>query len=293
MWLGTKKGYLQDWLTQIWARTTGRKINPQSNRWLMGPFGQTSGIADTFVQQLMEEENLKLEKNHASFGLLDSIEQLNLPGQDLAKLNPLVKDFYEHTFGYGFEVWSHWCGVFYPFGWLIRLLFSRRLQQLNLPLNPLDSALGIESNIWKLYADGAQHPEYTIWYRILKSQQNVIYSGVYSTTQLPSTNETCLKVVFPLPNGNATVIMKIEMKHDGSLLLTSQGKRFGDPGFYFLLTDQKGTYWAKYVHAMHETIHVYEDEEGDLRTDHVLNLDGVTFLKLHYKMRPKKISASS
>lgn len=38
---------------------------------------------------------------------------------------------------------------------------------------------------------------------------------------------------------------------------------------------------------MHETIRVFEDEEGVLRTDHILKLRGITFLKLHYKIIPK------
>ena len=80
---------------------------------------------------------------------------------------------------------------------------------------------------------------------------------------------------------------KVEI--DGSLLLCSDGKKFGDNGFYFTLTNSKGEYWARFVKSMHEWIRVYEDDENVLRADHNLNFYGIRFLDLHYKMT-KKIS---
>ena len=286
MWLGTKRGYLQDWITQLWVEVTGKRITLNEYPWLYGPVGQTDKIGDQFVQHLAEKESLRVVKEGAGMGLLNSLRELNLPDHYVSMLNPRIKDFYTSTDNYDFEVWSTWKGLCYPFGSLLNLLFSKRLQQLNLPLDPLDSSRGIESNIWKLYSE--DNPVYTIWYRILKSTKNVIYSGVYSTLFLPSIGETCLKVIFPLPNGNATVIMKIRVQDDGSLLLISEGRNFGDPGFYFFLTNHDNTtQWAKYVRAMHETIHVYEDEANVLRTDHVLKFYGSLFLKLHYRINPK------
>ena len=73
---------------------------------------------------------------------------------------------------------------------------------------------------------------------------------------------------------------------DGSFLIESKGKKFGDPGFYFYLTDRKGKRWAKYVRPMHKYIRVYPDEDL-VRADHILKLYGTTFLKLHYKMKRK------
>ncbi len=55
--------------------------------------------------------------------------------------------------------------------------------------------------------------------------------------------------------------MTKKIEKDGSLLLCSDGKKFGDNGFYFTLTNGKGVYWARFVSSMHEWIRVYEDEE--------------------------------
>ena len=194
-------------------------------------------------------------------------------------------DFYEKTIDYEFEIWSQWCQVFRPFGGLISRLYSRRLQQLNLPLNPLDTAHGLRSQIYKLINPKTNDVKYTIWYRHLKSNEQVIYSGVYSHCKLPN-GKTCLKIIFPLPRGNATVIMDICVTKDGAFQLSSKGTRFGDAGFYFLLKDSRDNHWARYIQSFQESITVYVDNEGVMRADHILTLWGVRTLQIHYKISP-------
>lgn len=286
LWLGSDKGYFIDWLTQLWVKVTGHKFAPDVYPWLIGPHGNTNLIKDIYVQHLANDNNLRVVKNHLDFGLVESIADYNLSKTDLRRLNPKIIDFYETTINYEFEVWSKWCGAFYPFGWLVNLLFSRRLQQLNLPLDPMDTSLGISSEIIKL-KDNDDVTHYTVWYRILKSRREVIYSGVYTTCYLPKIEKTCLKVVFPLPNGNATVIMSINIMEDGALDLRSDGTEFGEPGFYLTLTDHTGNYWAKYLPSFHENIYVYEDKEGIVRANHNLKIWGMYFLKLHYRINAK------
>ena len=65
--------------------------------------------------------------------------------------------------------------------------------------------------------------------------------------------------------------------------VTSSGLCFGEPGFYFIVSTDKG-FWAKYVRAMRESIKVYPSESASVRADHVLRIWGATFLRLHYKL---------
>jgi hypothetical protein len=94
-------------------------------------------------------------------------------------------------------------------------------------------------------------------------------------------------VVFPLPNGNAIVLMRPIAHRDGSLSVVSAGDGFGGPGFYFTV-HRDGAVWARYVESLKESIHVYGAEGGTVRADHVLRLWGATFLRLHYRMRAKQ-----
>lgn len=273
---------LLDKTTQLWVKWSGKSISPHKYDWLLGPIGGTDKIADHFVDRLAREQELEVDRPERDAGLLDRFEDLELPEEDLLRLRPEIIDFYTNTTNYKIEFWSSWKGAFRWFGWLLAILFSRRLKQLNLPLDSIEASRGLESQILKLRK--GKQTKWTIWYRILNATKRVIYSGVYTHCKHPDTEQRLLKVVFPLPNGNAAVVMKMEVKPDGSFLLSSEGKKFGDHGFYFTLTNHKGKYWAKFVKAMHEWIHVYVDEQGVLRTDHNLNFHGMRFLELHYKL---------
>jgi len=276
---------LLDKTTQRWVRLTGRKIDPSKFSWLLGPNGDPDQIGEQFIDRLAKEENLLRTTNEPNTGLMDNINDLEFSKQELKKLKPEIIDFYERTANYEIEFWSSWCGIFRPFGWLLSVLFSKRLQQLNLPLNPMDASKGLTSQIVKLRSGNVS--KWTVWYRTLNSNNRVIYSGVYTHCSPPNYQTPLLKVVFPLPNGNATVIMTKEVEEDGSLLLSSDGRSFGEHGFYFTLTNHKGDYWARYVSAMHEWIRVYLDSDNTLRADHNLNFYGMRFLNLHYKMKRK------
>lgn len=291
-----RKNKLQDWITQVWVKLTGRKFDPENNDWLIGPIGHTDIIKDKFIYELANKENLEIHHNGDDSGLLETFDDLQLTLAEKSMLHPKVVDFYEKTSNYNFEIWSEWCGFFKPFGWLLSVIFSKRLQQLNLPLSSLHSAKGIKSSIIKLVDKTTNKSKWTIWYRILKSTNDVIYSGVYTTCTIPNLPGKFLKVVFPLPNGNAIVIMRKEILRDGSLKLCSDGKKFGENGFYFTLIDHKGKYWGRFVKSMHEWITVYVDDENVLRADHNLQFYGFPFLNLHYKMaakQPKSITEDS
>ncbi|MEQ8337119.1 MAG: hypothetical protein RIA62_07225 [Cyclobacteriaceae bacterium] len=274
-----------DKTTQLWVRLTGRKIDPSEFQWLVGPNGDPDLIGEQFIARLTNQEGLTRTTNEPHTGLMERIHDLGFTEEELKKLNPEVIDFYERTADYEIEFWSSWCGIFRPFGWLLSVLFSKRLQQLNLPLNPMDASKGLTSQIVKLKKGSST--KWTIWYRTLKSNNRVIYSGVYTHCSPPNYQTPLLKVVFPLPNGNATVLMTKKVMQDGSLLLSSDGRTFGQHGFYFTLTNHKGSYWARYVSSMHEWIRVYFDADDTLRADHNLDFYGMRFLNLHYKMRKK------
>jgi hypothetical protein len=248
----------------------------------MAPFGDVDIIADHYIQRLALDESLTIERG-SSGGLLESMH--DLLGDDAPRLHPRIRDFYEHTSAHDLEVWSQWSPLFRPFAALIQVLYSRRLQQLNLPLDPLDTSRGISSEIVKL-RDASGAVRYSIWFRNLKATGRVIYSGIYMTTRTPA-GQRCAKIVFPLPRGNATVVMAATVNDQDGLDLISSGQSFGDPGFYFLLRDSKSRHWAQYIRSFRERISVYIDAEGLLRTDHTLSLWGLTALRLHYKITHK------
>ena len=284
IWLGSNRGYLTDWITQKWVQICGRKFDLATSPWLEGPIGSTNGIGKDFFHQLAEAEDLQLRTMGKPRGLLRDISTLEGPQSNTHAIQPGVADFYERTSDYTLDAWGEWSGKFKPFGRLLAALFSRRLQQLNVPLSSLDTSHGISSDVLHLVDPASGEVRYTAWVRELLSTNNVLYAGSYSTCTVPGFAGPCIKVVFPLPNGNAMVIMRPEVHEDGSLTVSSSGKKFGDPGFYFTVHGKNGKVHARYLRTFRESIHVYEDG-GEVRADHVLKLWGMKFLRLHYRMR--------
>lgn len=123
---------------------------------------------------------------------------------------------------------------------LLAALFSRRLDQLNVPLTGLETHRGMESRV--LVLRSPQGHEQVAWVRQLLATRRTLYAGSYAVCTLPKSGTACIKVCFPLPNGRAIVIMRPEVHPDGSLSVISDGRAFGDPGFYFVV-ERDGAAW--------------------------------------------------
>jgi hypothetical protein len=281
MWLGGERGYLTDYATQQWVKATGRFVNLQDSKWLDGPVGNTRGIGADCFDGYATQNSLTAVTSGIR-GLIPTFDDLQISGS----VQREVRDFYERTSDYDLDAWAEWRGTFRPFGSALARFFSRRLQQLNVPLSAMDSRLGMTSKVVSLTNSGGEHIQ-TLWIRHLVATGNVLYAGSYSVCRIPGYAAPCIKVVFPLPNGSAIVLMKPVLHENGSLSVVSAGENFGDPGFYFTVHDHRGSIWARYVRSLREAIHVYESEDGTARADHALQIWGMEFLRLHYRMRAR------
>ncbi|SRX74371.1 hypothetical protein [Aequorivita antarctica] len=254
------KQNFQDWLTQQWVILFGEKINTKQGEWLLGPFGETNGIGEKFIKQLVEKEHLVIDKSEKNKGLLQSISQLHFTEKELKRLSKEVIDFYENTSNYNFDLKVKWNPFFRVFGVLLKVLFSKRIEQLNIPLDTNENSKALKSEIIQLIDEKTNKIKRTIWLRTFIDSKQVVYSGVYESCEIPS-GQTCLKAIFPLPNGNATVILNPSVGENGELILTSSGKKIGDSGFYFLLKDTKGNLWTKFIRSFKDELVVSSKDE--------------------------------
>jgi hypothetical protein len=143
----------QDWFTQQWVILWGRKINPNEFIWLIGPFGEINGIGEDFIFQLALKENLLVIRNTTSKGLLQSISNLNLTEIDIKNLSLKVIDFYEKTADYDLKLNVNWNPFFKVFGYLVNRLFSKRINQLNIPIENIKESESILSEIIQLFSN--------------------------------------------------------------------------------------------------------------------------------------------
>ena len=283
MGIARKKQSLQDWITQQWVILFGKKIDFTEHKWLLGPFGNTNGIGQKFIKQLAEKEHLTIDNEKNDKGLIQSIDQLNLSQNELNALSQNVVDFYQNTSNYDLELNVKWNPFFKGFGILLRVIFSKRIEQLNVPIKSVEDSNALTSEIIQLLDSRTNEVKRTIWFRAFKSTGQVVYSGVYETCTIPS-GKTCIKAVFPLPNGNATVILAPSVGKNGELILESSGKQIGDSGFYFLLKDSKGQLWTKFIKSFKDNLVVRSENERITATQ-TLTLWNLRVLQFEYEIK--------
>ncbi len=280
VWLGVRRGDLVDWATQQWVRATGRRVALADAPWLAGPSGSVGAIGADFFARWAETQGLHVLPPGPDDGLVDGLSALAGPGFDPQAVHPDLRDFYTRTAAYDLRVEGRWSGPFRAVGWLIARIFARRLAQLNLPLSDRELRGGFESRIVRI-GDAAGRVRHTAWVRTAVDTGRPAFVGEYGTTHVPGHAGACIKVVFPLPNGNAIVVLRPQVDAGGGLSLVSDGRRFGDPGFYFTVRAGAGAVRARYVRTMKERLSL-RAQDGAIAASHRFTVFGQPFLELRY-----------
>lgn len=269
-------------------RVFGRTVEERAVPWLVGPVG-SDYIGDTPYEECAKREGLVLERRASEGGLVPDFDTLTSESFDAQCVHPRVRHFYEHTARYRMDVWAE---SSFPANiglWLLVTTISRKVNQLNFPLRVLETATGMDSEI-ALLRDNTGAVRYAGWYRKLTATGRVIYTGFYLVAHTPHTGHPAVKVVFPMPQGNATVLLRPSVSADGSFELSSEGRAFGDVGFYRVQTRPRARLRVWRVRTLKEHFRVYVDAMDTLRCDHQVRFLGFRVLHLHYRIELSSIS---
>lgn len=273
-----------DLVGRLWMRTTSRRLVGERAAWLDGPAAERQIVGHGWVQRLADELGGHTSEG-PDHGLLPSFADLAGPDFDPAAVDPLIADFYEHTSRWRLDLWSQWSAYAWPFGALIVALFSRRLQQLALPLHPLDVSYGMDSNVVHVH-DRDGRVTGAAWLRNMRKTGATTYSGLYGTQLLPGHAQPSVRVVFPLPLGSVQVFLRPATDGGGGLHLRSPLGRFGDDGAYLVLRRRGGAVNARRI-PIAEHFHLFVDADGNVRCDHSLSLWRIPAVRLHYRLTPE------
>ena len=264
---------------RAWVRVFGRRTRIGEAPWLDGPIGGSGVVGPDVYARVARDAGLEVFPSDPDAGLLPDFAALRGPSFDPDAVNPRVRGFYEHTARYRLTVEPEWSPLFLPFVRILVGNVSPRVDQLNLPLTPVD-ARDLTSEIIRLGSREDVRPTVTGWLRRVGPHGRVMYAGFYSIATPPRARGPCVKTVFPLPLGNATVLLRPSAGKDGSLWLVSAGAGFGDTGFY--RTAVVGDFrLVRYIPAFRETFHIFPRGEG-LRTDHSFRFFTLDVLSLRY-----------
>jgi hypothetical protein len=278
--------HVLDLATRKFWRLTGRPVDLRgAEAWLRAPVSRSSTVADGWPAAEAAFHGGTVDDGDPRAGLLPAVTALDGPGFSAAALRPEIRDFYEHTAAWRMDVWTGWSPLFWPAGELVARLFGRRVEQLALPMRPLDVAHGMDSRVTVIRdRSGAQVS--AAWLRTLRSTGRYVFSGCYSVRTLPGADRPSVHVAFPLESGNVQVFLRPAVGAAGSLVLESPAGRFGRDGAYVVVHDGGRAHAARV--PLHETFQLFVDDDGVLRTDHELRLRDAWMTRLHYRMEPAR-----
>jgi hypothetical protein len=223
-------------------------------------------------------------------GIVASVDDLAGPEFDPAGIDPLVREFYEHTTRFTLDIVPEWRLWVRPGYLLYRTVLARPLGQANVPMNQRETHRGIRSRIDTISLDGTDGIAVRGWIRSFTDTNEPIYVGIYTTYRRGGRGY--VSVGFPVPQGSFTATLLPRARPGGGLVLTSRG---GDDqsGHYLAYIDPDSRdLTALAVHGFAEKLDVYVQED-ELRAEHAFAVFGLPFLVLHYRMHRKPAAAGS
>ncbi len=243
-------------------------------------------VGTSYVRDLAEELGARYTADVADAGIVASLDALSGPGLDPGQVDPLVREFYEHTTRFALDIVPQWRLWVRPGYLLYRAAVARPLGQASIPMNQREAQRGIRSRIDTVSGiDGAVSVRG--WIRSFVDDDEPIMIGIYTT--YTHQDRGYVSVGFPVPEGSFTATLLPRSRPDRGLTLTSRAHD-GQAGHYLTYVDTVADeLTALAVHGFEEQLDVFV-EDGALRAEHAFWLFGFPFLTLHYRIARKPAS---
>jgi hypothetical protein len=267
---------------------------------------QTSYVGTDYVRSLAQVLGGTYTPDVADIGIVASLDELAGPDFDPAGVDPLVREFYEHTTRFALDIVPEWRMWVRPGYLLYRTLLARPLGQASVPMSQREAQHGVRSRIDTITGvegfsgghgedqgfvpPGARAPGTgeTVavrgWIRSRADTGEPIYVGIYTTYR--HEGRGYVSVGFPLPHASFTATLLPQRRPGGGLVLDSHSE-LDQPGHYLTYIDaQTAELTTAAVRGFAERLDVYT-EAGELRAEHAFWVFGLPFLVLHYRIARK------
>jgi hypothetical protein len=238
-------------------------------------------VGADYVEQLARVKGGTFRRNPPDVGILAALDSLDGPGFDAARVDPLIREFYEHTSRFRLSIVPYWSPWMKPAYALFKRVVAEPLGQAAIPSNIEEAQRGMVSTIDTIDLDDDEVIDIRGWIRTFADSGRPIYVGIY--TSFRHEGRGYVSVGFPIPSANFTATLEPRNANEHDLLLTSRS-RLPFPGHYLSSVDgDRDALTVLKLLAFQEQIHVYLDA-GELRTDHSFSLGGRRFLTLRYEI---------
>jgi hypothetical protein len=251
---------------------------------------RTRYVGSGYVRSLAESLGGRYQADVPDVGIVASLDQIAGPELEPSSVDPLVREFYEHTARFRLDITPQWRLWVRPGYLLYRNLVARPLGQANVPMNQRETLRGVRSRIDTITLPGPEPVTVRGWIRSFTDTDEPIYVGIYTTYR--DTERGYVSVGFPVPEGSFTATLVPRARPGGGLVLTSRSP-LSHPGHYLTYVDpDRDELTTVAVHGFAEQLDVYT-LDGRLHADHAFWLFGFPFLVLRYTMHRKTDMASS
>jgi hypothetical protein len=238
-------------------------------------------VGADYVEQLAKVRGGTYRRNPPDVGILASLDSLDGPTFDAAKVHPLIREFYEHTSRFKLSIVPEWRQWMKPGYELFKRVVAEPLGQAAIPSNIEEAQRGMVSTIDTIDLDDDDVIDIRGWIRTFADSGKPIYVGIY--TSFRHEGRGYVSVGFPIPSSNFTATLQPSNAGDGDLVLSSRSD-LPFPGHYLSSIDsERDALTVIKLLAFHEEIYVYLDG-GELKTEHSFALAGQRFLTLHYEI---------
>jgi len=238
-------------------------------------------VGADYVEQLAHVRGGTFRRNPPDVGILASLDALQGPTFDPARVHPLIREFYEHTSRFKLSITPEWRPWMRPAYELFKRVVAEPLGQAAIPSNIEEAQRGMVSTIDTIDLDDDEEIDIRGWIRTFADSGKPIYVGIY--TSFRHDDRGYVSVGFPIPSANftATLLPRNVAEHD--LELTSRTD-LDFPGHYLSSVDSdRDALTVLKLLYFEEHIHVYV-AGAELRTDHSFSLGGRRFLTLRYEI---------
>jgi hypothetical protein len=244
---------------------------------------QTPYVGTGYVRTLAQVLGGTYTPDVQDIGIVASLDELAGPAFDPAGVDPLVREFYEHTTRFALDIVPEWRLWVRPGYLLYRTLLARPLGQASVPMSQREAQHGVRSRIDTITGlpDGVVVRG---WIRSFADTGEPIYVGIYTTYR--HEGRGYVSVGFPLPQASFTATLAPGARPGGGLVLNSRSE-LDQPGHYLTYIDpDTAELTTAAVRGFAERLDVYVDQ-GELRAEHAFWVFGFPFLVLHYRMHRK------
>ncbi|HEY6294399.1 MAG TPA: hypothetical protein VIX15_01960, partial [Streptosporangiaceae bacterium] len=259
------------------------RVRPEDVPFVVPLASQTRYVGTGYVRTLAGVLGGTYTPDVKDIGIVASLDELAGPSFDPVAVNPLVREFYEHTTRFALDIVPEWRTWVRPGYLLYRTLLARPLGQANVPMSQREVQRGVNSRI-----DAITGVDGTVavrgWIRSLADTDEPIYVGIYTTYR--HGDRGYVSVGFPLPQASFTATLVPSARDGGGLVLDSRSE-LDQPGHYLTYIDpQTGELTTAVVRGFAERLDVHADDEV-LRAEHAFWVFGFPFLVLRYRMHRK------